>query len=100
MKYLLLCYDISEDRLRNRLYKYLLKIGSIPIQKSVHLLPYNFYNKQVKLDWIKKEIIPLTSKRDQIHAFPFGKDNFKDMMGLKTIIDLSFLQNSEETLII
>ena len=37
MHYLILCYDISENKIRTRLYNYLLKSGSIPLQKSVHI---------------------------------------------------------------
>ena len=58
MHYLILCYDISENKIRTRLYNYLLKSGSIPLQKSVHILPHNFKNKAEKIGWIQQYIVP------------------------------------------
>lgn len=100
MSYLLLCYDIKEDKTRNRLYKYLLGIDSIPLQKSVHLVPHNYKNKGQKLRWIEDEIVPKLKVNDQIHVFPFTDDCIKGLISLKTNINLSFLLKTEEIAII
>jgi len=99
MHYLILCYDISENKIRTRLYNYLLKSGSIPLQKSVHILPHNFKNKAEKIGWIQQYIVPKLKGHDQIHVIPFTQECINGMQNLKTHIDLSFLQKEEITII-
>jgi len=100
MRYMMICYDIQEDKIRTRLYKYLLKIDSIPLQKSVHLMSHNYKNKEQRLNWIRTEILPKLGINDQIHIFPFTEECIKGMLAIQTTIDLSFLLEIEEIVIL
>ena len=95
MKYIILCYDIHHNGLRQKLYKYLLKCGGIPLQKSVIIIPHNGKNKVSKIEWIKTQILTKLCPQDQIHVVPLHNDMIADILSLKSNIDLSFMLDEE-----
>jgi CRISPR-associated endonuclease Cas2 len=99
MNYIMLCYDIHKNNVRQKLYKYLLKIEGIPMQKSVFIIPHNRKNKKTKIQWIVDQILPKLSVQDQIHIVPLSKDKVSAIISLKTVTDLSFMTEDEIVII-
>ncbi|GAA4829514.1 hypothetical protein [Algivirga pacifica] len=72
-----ICYDISNNGLRTRLYKKLLAKGCDPVQKSI-LLAADFAPKEIKeLKTIVKEIMDGSkAPQDSVMVIPVSKEHY------------------------
>jgi CRISPR-associated protein Cas2 len=77
----LICYDITDDRLRTRLAKRLEKAGCVRLQKSVFLAPH-FDAKRLAIlrGGIKKTITVGLSPDESVVAIPIEKNNLSDIV--------------------
>jgi CRISPR-associated protein Cas2 len=78
----LICYDITDDRIRLQLSKKLERAGCVRLQKSVFLAP-NFDQKRLII--LRGGILRLLSTYmlsidESILAIPIEKDNTNDMV--------------------
>lgn len=97
MKYLMICYDIVEDKSRNKVADILEHFGLCRIQ-------YSIFIGSIKQVALKKMCIRLSAlideKTDKIYIFRMGKATMLscEMMGVKT--DFKTIIEPPETLII
>jgi CRISPR-associated endonuclease Cas2 len=77
----LICYDITDDRLRTRLAKRLEKAGCIRLQKSVFLAPHFDIKRLAILRGGIKRLMPFALSLDEsVIAIPIEKDNLSDIV--------------------
>jgi len=88
-------YDIEDDRLRTRLFKYLKGMDGLPLQKSVWIVYNQWGRGSIHDQWLSVEIMPLLGSGDQLHIWPLPKPAIKRLRALKSTVDLSFLSDDK-----
>ena len=75
----LICYDIIDNALRNRIAKRLERAGCQRVQKSVFIAP-DFEARRIKIlrGAIAKLIPPILSAEESVLVFPIERDNLTD----------------------
>jgi CRISPR-associated protein Cas2 len=77
----LICYDISEDRLRTRLAKRLERAGCVRLQKSVFVAP-NFDARRLEIlrGSLLKMLPPQLALEESLLLIPIERDNLSSII--------------------
>jgi CRISPR-associated protein Cas2 len=77
----LICYDISEDRLRTRLSKRLERAGCVRLQKSVFVAP-NFDARRLEIlrGSLLKMLPPQLGLEESLLLIPIERDNLSSII--------------------
>ena len=77
----LICYDISDDKIRTRLAKRLEKAGCVRLQKSVFVAPH-FDARRVEIlrGSLLKLLPPLLTTEESLLLIPIERDNLSSIM--------------------
>lgn len=95
--YCFIMYDITDNKIRNYIAKYLLKQGCQRIQKSVFMASMKRDNFN-EIHQTLKEVNDLYDNRDSIIFVPVGEYHVQDMKVVGKNIDFSLVINTPNTL--
>lgn len=95
--YCFIMYDITDNKIRNYIAKYLLKQGCQRIQKSVFMASMKRDNFE-DIHHTLKEVNDLYSNEDSIIFVPVGVYHLQDMKVVGKNVDFSLVINTPNTL--
>ena len=76
----LICYDITDDRLRTRLAKRLDNAGCLRLQKSVFIAPdFDARRLRILRGGIQKILPPTLLQNESVVVIPIEKNNLSDI---------------------
>jgi CRISPR-associated endonuclease Cas2 len=95
--YCFIMYDITDNRIRNYISKYLLKQGCQRIQKSVFMASLKRENFR-EIHETLKEVNDLYANEDSIIFVPVGEYHLQDMKVVGKNVDFQLVINTPNTL--
>lgn len=97
--YCFIMYDITDNKVRNAVAKYLLKMGCIRVQKSVYIARMKRNSFQAMLETLR-EVNELYENEDSIFFVPIGESHLYDMSMLGKNVDFSLVTKPGSTFFI
>ncbi len=97
----LLCYDIEDDKLRQKIAKLLEKTGWERLQKSVFatgVLQTKQFNRFLKI--LQDRFEPLLKEDDKIYAWCLSDNQFAEVVKMGQPYDAKWIQGSYDVLYI